>query len=210
PGGRLAKAFHIMPQTFVLPHEFTLFVAAFTSSGRTQRDRREDAMSGNLDCNGRMSGADADEDGGTAYGQTGHTRRGGKGKHLWIMKPVGMSRGRGIRLIDDIKNICYADKVVLQRYIGNPLLLDGYKFDLRLYVLVTSFNKLEAFIYKEGFARLSTHRYEKGDIDNRFIHLTNSSIQRLNEAGAARDSPLHHAKTSEAGGTKTTLSYLWR
>lgn len=36
------------------------------------------------------------------------------------------------------------------------------------------------------------------------------SIQRLNEEGAARDSPLHHAKTSEAGGTKTTLSYLWR
>ncbi|CAB1119817.1 unnamed protein product [Ectocarpus sp. CCAP 1310/34] len=167
PGGRLAKEFHIMPQTFVLPHEFTLFVSAFTSSS-------------------------------------------GKRENLWIMKPVGMSRGRGIRLIDDIKDICYADKVVLQRYIGNPLLLDGYKFDLRLYVLVTSFNKLEAFIYKEGFARLSTHRYEKGDIDNRFIHLTNSSIQRLNEAGAARDSPLNQAKTSEAGGTKTTLSYLWR
>lgn len=36
------------------------------------------------------------------------------------------------------------------------------------------------------------------------------SIQRLNEEGAARDSPLHRAKTSEAGGTKTTLSYLWR
>lgn len=35
----------------------------------------------------------------------------GKGKSLWIMKPVGMSRGRGIRIIDDIKNICYADKV---------------------------------------------------------------------------------------------------
>ena len=34
PGGRLAKEFHIMPQTFVLPHEFTTFVAAFTSSGK--------------------------------------------------------------------------------------------------------------------------------------------------------------------------------
>ncbi|CAN0510955.1 unnamed protein product [Ectocarpus sp. 12 AP-2014] len=126
------------------------------------------------------------------------------------MKPVGMSRGRGIRIVDDINDICYADKVVLQRYIGNPLLLDGYKFDLRLYILVTSFNKLEAFIYKEGFARVSTYRYEKGDIDNRFMHLTNSSIQRLNEAGASRDSPLNQAKTWEAGGTKTTLSYLWR
>ena len=32
-------------------------------------------------------------------------------ENVWIMKPVGMSRGRGIRLIDDIKNISYADKV---------------------------------------------------------------------------------------------------
>lgn len=31
--------------------------------------------------------------------------------NVWIMKPVGMSRGRGIRLINDIKNITYADKV---------------------------------------------------------------------------------------------------
>lgn len=35
-------------------------------------------------------------------------------------------------------------------------------------------SRLEAFMYKEGFARVSTHLYEKGDIDNPFIHLTNS------------------------------------
>ncbi|CAM9733553.1 unnamed protein product, partial [Ectocarpus sp. 8 AP-2014] len=211
PGGRLAKEFHIMPQTFVLPHEFTLFVSAFTSS--SGRSRQEPRKASTRRGGGGIDGVDSSEEEETwtkSYG-TGDSRiRVGKRENLWIMKPVGMSRGRGIRLIDDIKDICYADKVVLQRYIGNPLLLDGYKFDLRLYVLVTSFNKLEAFIYKEGFARLSTHRYEKGDIDNRFIHLTNSSIQRLNEAGAARDSPLNQAKASEAGGTKTTLSYLWR
>ncbi|CAM9171739.1 unnamed protein product [Ectocarpus fasciculatus] len=211
PGGRLAKEFHIMPQTFVLPHEFTLFVSAFTSSsGRSRQEPRKASTRGGGGGIDHVGSSDEEETWTKPYGAGGSRTRVGKRGNLWIMKPVGMSRGRGIRLIDDIKDICYADKVVLQRYIGNPLLLDGYKFDLRLYVLVTSFNKLEAFIYKEGFARLSTHRYEKGDISNRFIHLTNSSIQRLNEAGAARDSPLNQAKTSEAGGTKTTLSYLWR
>ena len=36
------------------------------------------------------------------------------------------------------------------------MVLDGYKFDLRLYVLVTSFHPLEAFVYGDGFARVST------------------------------------------------------
>lgn len=42
------------------------------------------------------------------------------------------------------------------------------------FLLFAATPSLEAFIYKEGFARLSTHLYEKGNIDNRFIHLTNS------------------------------------
>lgn len=41
-------------------------------------------------------------------------------------------------------------------------------------VRVVVASRLEAFMYKEGFARVSTHLYEKGDIGNPFIHLTNS------------------------------------
>ena len=68
--------------------------------------------------------------------------------NIWIMKPVGLSRGRGISLVHDISQVSYSSDVVIQKYVHNPLLLDGYKFDLRLYILVTSFSPLEAFIYK--------------------------------------------------------------
>ena len=49
--------------------------------------------------------------------------------------------------------------MVISKYIKNPLLLRGYKFDLRIYILVTSMNPLEAFIYNEGFARVSTELF---------------------------------------------------
>ena len=55
--------------------------------------------------------------------------------------------------------ICVYIYICKYRYIERPLLLDGYKFDLRLYVTVTSMNPLEAFIYREGFTRLSSEPY---------------------------------------------------
>ena len=95
---------------------------------------------------------------------------------------AGLSRGRGISLLNDIGQVTYGTTAVIQRYCHNPLLLDGYKFDLRLYVLVTSFNPLEAFYYEDGFVRIATVPYsnDPADLHNLFIHLTNSSIQKDN------------------------------
>lgn len=64
------------------------------------------------------------------------------------MKPIGMSRGRGISLIKDLNDVMFSEPVVIQKYLKNPLLLDGYKFDMRIYVLLTSVNPLEVFLYK--------------------------------------------------------------
>lgn len=57
-------------------------------------------------------------------------------------------------------------------------MINGYKFDLRIYVIVTSVNPLEVFLYKEGFARFSTIPFSLDPTDkgNKYIHLTNVSI----------------------------------
>ncbi len=49
---------------------------------------------------------------------------------------------------------------------------------MRIYVLVTSFKPLEAFVYREGFARMSTEHFnlDPKDLKNAFIHLTNFAI----------------------------------
>lgn len=129
--------------------------------------------------------------------------------NVWIMKPIGMSRGRGISLINDIGSVLYSSPTVIQKYVMNPLLFRGFKFDLRLYVTVTSFNPLEAFIYREGLARFSFSKFSRTCMNDINIHLTNSSIQQnyRNEAGSSH--PVRLAGEN-GGGNKVKMTWLWK
>lgn len=162
-GGKGGENFNIMPLTFLLPHEYTAFVQAFTTieSQKYTPVAPNDVNNANTTTNS-IAPPENNEI-----------------QNFWILKPLGMSRGRGISLVKDLSQIAYSVSSVVQRYIERPLCLKGYKFDLRLYVVVTSFRPLEAFIYRDGFARVSTHQYSlsPADTENKFIHLTNSSIQ---------------------------------
>lgn len=80
-------------------------------------------------------------------------------KNVWIVKPANLSRGRGIHLIDDINEVTSDELSVISRYISNPLLINGHKFDLRIYVLVTSYEPLKVYVFKEGLARFASETY---------------------------------------------------
>ena len=45
---------------------------------------------------------------------------------------------------------------MVQRYKHKPYLIDGLKFDLRIYVLVAGIDPLRIFVYEEGLARFAT------------------------------------------------------
>ncbi|XP_030845156.1 probable tubulin polyglutamylase TTLL1 [Strongylocentrotus purpuratus] len=113
----------------------------------------------------------------------------------WIMKPTGKARGIGIFLINKLSQIkkwsrdsktssfqapSAKDAYVISKYIDNPLLIGGKKFDLRIYVLVTSYRPLKCYLYRQGFCRFCTVKYNANvnELDNMFIHLTNVSIQK--------------------------------
>eukprot|EP01050_Picozoa_sp_SAG11_P003499 SAG11_NODE_199_length_12635_cov_104.801771_2_plen_1022_part_00 len=97
---------------------------------------------------------------------------------VFIVKPCASSRGRGIRLITSKAQIPSTKKNLVQRYIANPLLVDGYKLDIRVYVVVTSFDPLRIYIYEDGLVRFATQKYSKKNFKKKFAHITNYSINK--------------------------------
>ncbi|NWH41664.1 TTL13 polyglutamylase, partial [Chloropsis hardwickii] len=102
----------------------------------------------------------------------------------FICKPDNSCQGRGIFITHHPEEIKHGERMICQQYISEPFLIDGFKFDMRIYVLVTSCDPLRIFLYKEGLARFATMRYidrstrNLGDI---CMHLTNYAINKHNE-----------------------------
>lgn len=110
---------------------------------------------------------------------------------IWIMKPACKAQGKGIFLVTHLNQInqwkntlkggienFVNETYVVQKYIMNPLLVGGKKFDMRIYALVTNYKPLTVYLYRTGFARFTHARYSNSDLNNQFIHLTNVAVQK--------------------------------
>lgn len=80
-------------------------------------------------------------------------------KAVYIVKPEASCQGKGIFLTRNINEIELTEHCVVQRYINKPYLMDGLKFDLRIYVLVYGVDPMRIFLYKDGLTRLATELY---------------------------------------------------
>ncbi|KAJ1461466.1 tubulin-tyrosine ligase family-domain-containing protein [Pelagophyceae sp. CCMP2097] len=108
----------------------------------------------------------------------------GKSSRFYIIKPDAGCQGRGIFLTQDFDDVSPMEQVVAQHYIRKPFLIDDFKFDLRLYVLVTSCAPLRMHLFHDGLVRLCTEAYVKPSAENvamRCMHLTNYAINKNHE-----------------------------
>lgn len=135
------------------------------------------------------------------------SERRGRHKPTFIIKPSEGSQGEGIYLIRDPQQYAGPNNRshVAQEYLANVLLLDGFKFDLRVYAVLRSLDPLEVHICHEGLARFSTVQYEQPsnrNLGETYMHLTNYS---LNKRSATFDK-----SEKEDEGSKRKLTSVFR
>ncbi|GAB0092904.1 tubulin polyglutamylase TTLL13 [Sergentomyia squamirostris] len=123
---------------------------------------------------------------------------------VFILKPDHGSQGKGIRLCRNLRTTSMTqEKLICQEYVKNPLLIDGFKFDMRIYVLITDLDPLRIFVYNEGLARLATKTYKQPSIHNSgnmFMHLTNYSLNKRSQSFSS----------DTESGSKRTFAILQR
>ena len=119
-----------------------------------------------------------------------------KRNRTFIVKPEASCQGKGIFLTRDPESLTtektilttqggVVEHMVVQRYMHKPYLIDGYKFDLRIYVLVNGISPLRVYVYKDGLARFATVKYQSpapSNLNNLCMHLTNYAINKESTA----------------------------
>lgn len=89
-----------------------------------------------------------------------------------------------------------------QEYIRRPMLINGLKFDVRVYVLVLRVDPLSVFVHRQGLVRFATVPYRpptSGNLSTQRMHLTNYAVNRRAAASGAAATPAADVADAAAG-----------
>jgi tubulin polyglutamylase TTLL6/13 len=76
------------------------------------------------------------------------------------VKPENGSQGKGIFLVKGLEGIeRKLTGVVVQKYISRPKLINGLKFDMRVFVFITNLQPLRVYLFRDGLARFATEKF---------------------------------------------------
>lgn len=89
-------------------------------------------------------------------------------------------------------------------------MINALKFDLRIYVLVTSYDPLRVYLYDDGLVRFCTEPYStsKSAMQNPFGHLTNYSVNKKNTAAFKPNQDDEADAEGTLGSSKWSLQML--
>lgn len=126
-------------------------------------------------------------------------------RQKWIVKPPASARGIGIQVIHKWSQLPKRRPLLVQRYLHKPYLISGSKFDLRIYVYVTSFDPLRVYMFTDGLVRFASCKYSSSmkSLGNKFMHLTNYSVNKKNSEYKS------NADETACQGHKWALKALW-
>ncbi|CAE8677651.1 unnamed protein product, partial [Polarella glacialis] len=145
-----------------------------------------------------------------------------KSKRTFIVKPEDGSQGDGIFLCQgvrdlDIKMSTKSNKAgVVQKYLDKPLLLDGIKFDLRLYVCLIGGSDIApplVYLCREGLARFCTEIYEEPSSKNMhkcMAHLTNYSLNKRSDKFEHSPESMEEVFDTGSGASKRPMTAVLR
>ncbi|XP_072038588.1 tubulin polyglutamylase TTLL13-like isoform X1 [Amphiura filiformis] len=122
-----------------------------------------------------------------------------KKNKTYICKPESGCQGKGIFITRNPKDIKPGEHMVCQQYVSKPFLIDGFKLDMRVYVLVTSCDPLRVYVYKDGLGRFATVKYSEptnSNVDDVCMHLTNYAVNKHSDEFIRDDYTGHKRRLS--------------
>ncbi|XP_030642688.1 tubulin monoglutamylase TTLL4 [Chanos chanos] len=130
----------------------------------------------------------------------------GGNRQKWIIKPPASARGIGIQVIHKWSQMPRKRPLLVQKYLHKPYLISGNKFDLRIYVYVTSYDPLRIYIFNDGLVRFASCKYSSSmkSLGNKFMHLTNYSVNKKNSEYQS------NSDDKACQGHKWALRALWQ